>query len=322
MAMQNFARHVVQVCRSIRRKVELGRKSAKVNFTIKENGVNKVLACVDDSSRATAVCDYSIWAARLLEVQLQFLHVLDRDTERAGLADYSGALGMGAQESLLEQLSSLDEERSRLAQEQGRQILQAAHKRAEAAGAKDIDTLQCHGSLVETLLDLQPEIRLVVIGQQRSRSSASKWYLDQNAERVVRSLQCPVMVVDGDFKDPERFVIAFDGSQTGQKMVQMVAASPLLKGLSCHVIAVGDENDTQQKNLDWATDTLANEGFDVVRVVRPGEAEVVLRQYLLEVDAHILVMGAYGHSRIRHLIMGSTTSTLLRTSPVPVLVLR
>lgn len=284
--------------------------------------MNRVLACIDDSPRATAVCDYGIWAARLLEVKLQFLHVLDRHPERASLADYSGALGMDAQESLLEQLSTLDEERSRLAQEQGRQILQAAHKRAQAAGAKETDTLQRHGPLVETLLELEQDTRLVVIGQQRSSGSASKWYLDQNAERVVRSLQRPVLVVDGDFKEPERFIIAFDGSQTGKKMVQMVAASPLLKGLSCHVIAVGEASETQQQNIDWANDTLVNEGFDVVTAVRAGEAEVVLREYLLEVNADLLVMGAYGHSRIRHLIMGSTTSTLLRTSPAPVLVLR
>ncbi|MBU2284983.1 MAG: universal stress protein, partial [Gammaproteobacteria bacterium] len=38
--------------------------------------------------------------------------------------------------------------------------------------------------------------------------------------------------------------------------------------------------------------------------------------------ADLLVMGAYGHSRIRQLIVGSTTTALLRTSPVPVLVLR
>ena len=88
------------------------------------------------------------------------------------------------------------------------------------------------------------------------------------------------------------------------------------------MIAVGDDNDTQRQNIDWANDTLVNEGFDVVKVVRSGEAEAVLREYLLEVDADLLVMGAYGHSRIRHLIMGSTTSTLLRTSTVPVLVLR
>ena len=33
-------------------------------------------------------------------------------------------------------------------------------------------------------------------------------------------------------------------------------------------------------------------------------------------------MGAYGHSRIRQWIVGSTTTTLLRLSEVPVLILR
>ncbi len=36
----------------------------------------------------------------------------------------------------------------------------------------------------------------------------------------------------------------------------------------------------------------------------------------------MLVMGAYGHSRLRHLIVGSITTTLLRIATVPVLVLR
>jgi nucleotide-binding universal stress UspA family protein len=32
-------------------------------------------------------------------------------------------------------------------------------------------------------------------------------------------------------------------------------------------------------------------------------------------------MGAYGHGRIRELVLGSTTTALLRSSSVPVLVL-
>ncbi|WP_426148757.1 universal stress protein [Polaromonas sp. DSR2-3-2] len=44
--------------------------------------------------------------------------------------------------------------------------------------------------------------------------------------------------------------------------------------------------------------------------------------YLKAHAVDLLVIGAYGHSRVRQLIMGSTTTTLLRTSPVPVLVLR
>ncbi len=54
----------------------------------------------------------------------------------------------------------------------------------------------------------------------------------------------------------------------------------------------------------------------------PGEPEQVLPALLKTQGAALLVMGAYGHSRIRHLIVGSTTTTLLRLSEVPVLVLR
>jgi nucleotide-binding universal stress UspA family protein len=36
----------------------------------------------------------------------------------------------------------------------------------------------------------------------------------------------------------------------------------------------------------------------------------------------LLVMGAYGHSPIRHLILGSTTTTMVRTCHVPVLMFR
>ena len=53
-----------------------------------------------------------------------------------------------------------------------------------------------------------------------------------------------------------------------------------------------------------------------------GEAHEVVPGWLSAQSASLLVMGAYGHSRIRHLVVGSTTTTLLRLSPCPVLVLR
>ena len=285
--------------------------------------MNKVIACIDDTPRAAVVCDYSIWAAQLLDVQLEFLHVLDRHPERASVSDYSGALGIDSQESLLEQLSTLDEARSRLAQEQGWQIVQGARQRAEKAGVVNVDTLQRHGSLAETLLDLQPETRLVIMGQhQETAEGRSTWLFDETAERVVRTLQRPVMVVGAEYRAPERFVIAFDGSETGRKMVQMVSGSPLLRGLDCHVLSVGEAGDAINQYQAWARQTLESEGFSVTTTVRSAEAEAAIRDYVTETGASLLVMGAYGHSRIRHLIMGSTTTTLLRTSPVPVLILR
>jgi len=35
-----------------------------------------------------------------------------------------------------------------------------------------------------------------------------------------------------------------------------------------------------------------------------------------------MVMGAYGHNRLREWLLGSTTSTIIQKSPVPVLLIR
>ncbi|MGJ7520714.1 universal stress protein [Variovorax sp. LT1P1] len=52
---------------------------------------------------------------------------------------------------------------------------------------------------------------------------------------------------------------------------------------------------------------------------QPGD---VLPDDIAQADASLLVMGAYGHSRIRQLVVGCTTTMLLRVSTVPVLILR
>jgi nucleotide-binding universal stress UspA family protein len=38
-----------------------------------------------------------------------------------------------------------------------------------------------------------------------------------------------------------------------------------------------------------------------------------------ELDADLLVMGAYGHSRLREMILGGVTRDILRNTNVPVL---
>ncbi len=52
------------------------------------------------------------------------------------------------------------------------------------------------------------------------------------------------------------------------------------------------------------------------------EPETVIARYVEDKDISLLAMGAYGHSRIRHLVIGSTTAQLLRSSHIPVLLFR
>lgn len=285
--------------------------------------MNKVYACIDGLVSTAAVIDCAAWSAQRLNAPLEFLHVLEHQPDRAALSDYSGAIGLGAQEALLLELSELDARRSKLAQDAARQLLACARDRAAALGVTQLDGRLRHGELVDTLQEAEADARLFVLGEHYHATRPSRIHLDHHVERVIRSVKRPVLVAAQErFEAPDRFVMAFDGSATARTTVAMVATSPLLKGLPVLVAMAGADNATTQQQLEWARGTLEAVGFEVTLAVVPGEPEQALPALVQSEGAGLLVMGAYGHSRIRQLIVGSTTTTLLRLSEVPVLILR
>lgn len=283
---------------------------------------NKVLACLDHSTHAAAVCSYASWAALQLNAPLEFIHVLDRHPEVAPRIDLTGSIGLGSQEYLLADLSALDERRSKIALERGRLLLAEAKQQALANGVAAPEARQRHGELVETLAELERDTRLFVLGKRGEAAESAPQHLGGNLERVARALHRPMLVVPKQFRLPASFMIAFDASATTRKGMEMLASSPLLHGLTAHIVMVGTDSVGNAAEIAWATSTLENAGFPVVASVLPGEPEVVLAEYIHARKIDLLVMGAYGHSRIRQLLVGSTTTTMIRTSSIPVLLLR
>ena len=281
----------------------------------------QVMAAIDGSQFSEGVCDYAAWASLALGAPLTFLHVVDNHPQTAE-TDLSGNLGLGAREHLLEELSHLDEQRAKVAQEQGRLMLKAAKERAIEDDVSDPATRQRNGTLVETLAELENDTRLLVIGKRGEGAHQASDHLGSNLERVVRTLHRPILMAPETFTRPERVMIAFDGSKTTRKGVEMLAKSPLFNGIPCHVVIVGAETGDNRSQLEWALSTLREAGHAAEGAIRAGEVEETLRGYQQEHGIDLLVMGAYGHSRIRHLLVGSTTTTMLRRTSLPVLLLR
>lgn len=280
-----------------------------------------VLACIDGSSYSPAVCDSAAWAALRLEAPLTFIHVLSKVRE-APQHDLSGSIGFGTRESLLEELATLDEKRGKLAQERGRQIIAAARERARAAGVAAPEGLQRHGGLVETLNEFEEGVRLLVIGKRGEAAAVATEHIGSHLERVIRSMSRPILVTTDTFCAPQRIMIAFDGSTTTRKGVEMVAQSPLFKGLPCHLVMAGADTADARAQLSRARQTLETAGFEAPAAIYPGEPEAVLARYRQENEIDMVIMGAYGNSRIRQLFVGSTTTEMIRKSTIPLLLLR
>jgi nucleotide-binding universal stress UspA family protein len=283
---------------------------------------NKILACVDRSRYAEFVADYAAWAAQRLSLPLELLHIIDRQEDAPAVQDRSGALGIDTQEALLHRLSEADELRSRSAREHGRVMLSQLRARALAAGVETVDMRQRHGELLETLQDQQAQVELFVLGRRGESAEVTQRDLGRHVERMVRSLDKPILTVSHAFQAPQRVLIAFDGSAVTRKGIKMVAEGRLFAGLPIHVLMSGKPRKDAEKQLDWARQALQAGGFAAELEMVPGDPESVIAQTINQHNIDMLVMGAYGHSPIRTALFGSKTTDLLRSMRIPTLLMR
>lgn len=281
----------------------------------------KVLACIDASPYAQAVCDYAVWAAKKLDVAMSVVHALDKSAKQ-DKKNLSGSIGLGAQEALLAELAELDEKHGKLAMERGRIMLDAAQACAEAAGVKAVDQRLRHGELVETLTEMEEETRLLVLGKRGTSSADAHGHMGRHVEQVIRTLHKPILLTQQSFTEPKSIMLAYDGSATALKGLEMLAGSPLGRGLPVHLVMAGANTAATQAQMDAAAAILIKAGFSTTAATVGGEPEEVLHQYQQQHNIDLLVMGAYGHSRIRQFIVGSTTTAMISKAKCSLLILR
>ncbi|SDU18169.1 Nucleotide-binding universal stress protein, UspA family [Halopseudomonas salegens] len=282
---------------------------------------NLVMGCIDGSRSTPAVCDYAAWASLRLDAPLVFLHVLDEAGSSKSL-DLSGNIGLGSREHLLEELVDLDAKRARIMREQGQLMLEAAVERAHADGVGAPQTRQRHGDLVETLRELEHEMRLLVIGRQGKQGDNQGDHVGSHLESVIRTMHRPILVTAGEFREPRSVMLAFDNGPSTRKGIEMIAGSPLFKGLPIHLLMVGADTNDAWEAINAAKGQLEQAGFTVHASIRAGDVEKALLEYEEEQDIDMIVMGAYGHSRIRQFFVGSTTTNILAHTQRPLLLLR
>ena len=201
-------------------------------------------------------------------------------------------------------------------------IVDAAKARLEAAGVREVHTRLRNGDLLDAVREVEDEARVLIIGKRGSHADFAKLHLGSNLERVVRAAHRPVLVVSRAFATPQKALIAFDTGPSVAKAVDHIAQGKLFTGMALTLVHVGEATDKIRLAITTAADTLRAAGHQAETRILPGEPEAVFTGMVKAGEADILVMGAYGHSRLRNLIIGSTTTQMIRACQIPVLLFR
>ncbi|MDA0786115.1 MAG: universal stress protein [Proteobacteria bacterium] len=284
--------------------------------------MEKLIAFVDGSIYSQSVCDHAAWVAGRTGAAVEVHHVLGRREGGPDRANLSGNITLGARTALLAELTDLDAQRAKLSQKIGRAILDDAKARLEEDGIQNVSVRLRFGDIIDTVAETEAGAGLIVIGKRGEAADFAKLHLGSNLERVVRTSRKPVMVAARAFKPINKFMIAFDGGTSCMKAVDHVARSPLFAGLSCRLLMGGTESAANVKALDDARAMLEAGSYIVEANIVPGQPDTVISEAVEREGVDLLVMGAYGHSRIRSLIIGSTTTEMVRSCKIPVILYR
>lgn len=284
--------------------------------------MTKIIALIDGSPYTQSIVELGAFVGAKTEASLELVHVITQRYLAKGPDNLSGSLALGARSALLDELTRHDEEAGRLAQSRGRVILDAAKAHVETAGFTKVTARLRHEDLVEAVHDLEGEADLIILGKRGEHADFAKMHLGSNLERVARASHKPVLVAARTFTPITRAVIAFDNGASIHKAIAHIKTGKLFPGIALHLVCAAERDSPLARAQDEAAQSLRQAGFAVNTMCANGEPEHVIGDYIKAHDAHLLVMGAYGHSRIRSLIIGSTTTHMIRQCRVPVMLFR
>lgn len=279
--------------------------------------MHKIIACIDGQDYTEDVCHAALWAANQLNLPLLLVHSIEKSIS-LGAKNYSGAIGLGARSALLEELSEVDAQQSKLALKLGRELLDNVQQYAIEQGTNTVEQMLRHGALLDTIGDLEADARLLVVG----RSSDSFRAIGSNIEQIIRQVATPVLIPQQNFSTPQSFMLAYDGRETADKAVQRVAESGLLKTMNCHLVSVENSKKDLRANFERVKQQLLDSGLKVEAHFLTGNISANLISYQQSNNIDLVVMGAFSHSKLVSIFVGSNTLRMLENTNTSLLVLR
>ncbi len=162
---------------------------------------------------------------------------------------------------------------------------------------------------------------LSVVGQAEPETNAVEEVI---AEAALFDSGRPIILVPYIQKAPlklERVMVCWDGGRQAARA--MADAMPLLERAGrVEVVIVADEHGKEDEIAGADVGQhLARHGLNVeVKRVAMGDIDVadVLLSHAADISADIIVMGGYGHSRLREFVLGGVTRSILQSMTVPV----
>ena len=277
--------------------------------------IKRILVGIETSAHSRAAQAYAFHLARRFEATLIGLHVIDIvSIEGSLLHDISGSLGL---EPYLDFSTKMRE----VLTARGKALLDEF---AQAARRENIraETIMDIGVVANQICERAKSADLVMIGHRGLNEHFSTGLLGSTTESVARKSPRPLIVSPVRMSEIRHPLLAYDGSDRAARAMRSAAELATTLSVPLAVITVARDLKLGERTLAQARSYLEPYSIKAEFKLVPGHAHEGIIESIRTFDADLLFIGAYGHSRIIEMVIGSNTEYLLRNAPCPVFMSR
>lgn len=278
--------------------------------------IQNILLPIDGSVNSSVAINYGIYVAPKLETTLTGLHVVDLYLLQGPMmTDVSAVAGLPPYDGYSEAVETSLNEKAQTA-------LANFEDRCRKAGVP-CETRKSIGKISDTIIEEAARADMILMAKRGEHFHLKEGgQIGSVAEIVIRKSGKPVMVVPNTFREIESMALAYDGSPPARKALDLSLAVSEKAKWPITVLIVSADG-ARATALSAEVEDAAQQGqADCEIIISSGKEKDAILSFIREGAVELMVMGAYGHNRLREWLLGSTTSHIISKSPVAVLLIR
>jgi nucleotide-binding universal stress UspA family protein len=283
---------------------------------------DKILFPTDGSETASSAFDYAMAVASAHGATVHVLNVAD--TTDLSVTRVGGDV-----------VDALEED--------GTSLVEEYAERAQAADLSVVtDVYQGHPA--ETIVGYAEEFSIdLIVMPTHGRSGLQRYLLGSVTERVVETADIPILTVtpsEGEefVYPPQNILLPTDGSQcatlalehaadiahaTDAELDLLTVVETASLGIDVRSTVVSDKlEDRATEILDTARETAEKAAVEEISTTTAhGQPYREIRSYITDNDVDLVVLGTHGETNFSRYVLGGVSDKLIRTSPIPVLLI-
>jgi len=273
--------------------------------------IKSILLAVDGSVYTDAQVSHGIELAKSFQSRIKVLSIVD-------IRVFEWAVAMGT-EGFVPVIPSkvFQDESKRILESKADAVLEKCAALIEQHGL-DYEVEKIHGPPADVICEKAHLVDLVIMG---ARGEYAKWeskLVGATLEAVVRQCNKPIFITPKALRNIKKILIAYDGSDKANHALQMGAFFAAKLEVPTTIVTIHDNEQMRKKFLREASTYLQPYSVDSETVGLSGSPENEIADFAHQNDIDLIMMGAFGHSRIREAILGSTTEQVMRKSKIPI----